>query len=528
MTRNPLSFQGRIPWLHSFRLRIALLSALLAGAALVGFSVMAWVLIRETTLRQLDDAISMQLYKAAAVPYPESYWSTYDDTLLEIFDASHSSQVALRVINPDSMLVYQSQSWPSGLVPSVPEVFPSGPPKDRSVMNGPLRDGPPRNGPPRNGPPRNGPPRNGPPRNGPPRNGPPIDGLPSLKVENQAYQAVNVPEFLSHWRVGVFHTEHRQVAIAINLKTLDRTLGPIRTIALITVPLTFLLVALAAWLLAGIALRSLDRVNASISRVTAQGLDQRIAEEEADQEFVVLIQAFNQMLGRLERSFQQASRFSGDAAHELKTPLAVLQGKLEQSIQQAELGSLLQEHLGEMLEEVSRLSSILRKLLLLSLADAGRMQLMFSEVNLSQLFDEMMEDMGLLSSELTLHVEVEANLIIEADLDLLRQVFQNLATNAVKYNLPGGWIRLTAKGDPNQVFVTLTNQAEDLEEEVRDRLFERFYRADLAHGRQKEGVGLGLSLAREIVRSHQGELRLAAAQPGEVGIILILPKKRRC
>jgi two-component system, OmpR family, heavy metal sensor histidine kinase CusS len=105
-------------------------------------------------------------------------------------------------------------------------------------------------------------------------------------------------------------------------------------------------------------------------------------------------------------------------------------------------------------------------------------------------------------------------------------VLQNLVTNAVKYNLPGGWIRIVAQGKQNQVVVTVTNQSEDLEEEVRDRLFERFYRADLAHTRQTDGVGLGLSLAREIVRSHQGELRLAAAQSGEVGIILVLPKRQ--
>jgi two-component system, OmpR family, heavy metal sensor histidine kinase CusS len=108
----------------------------------------------------------------------------------------------------------------------------------------------------------------------------------------------------------------------------------------------------------------------------------------------------------------------------------------------------------------------------------------------------------------------------------LRQVLQNLVTNAVKYNLPEGWIGITAHEEQSKVVVTVTNQSEDLAEEVRDRLFERFYRADLAHTRQREGVGLGLSLAREIVRSHQGELRLAPAQPGEVGIILILPKQQ--
>jgi two-component system, OmpR family, heavy metal sensor histidine kinase CusS len=206
-------------------------------------------------------------------------------------------------------------------------------------------------------------------------------------------------------------------------------------------------------------------------------------------------------------------------------PLAILQGQLEQEIQQAESGSQLQ-HLGDMLGEVSRLSSILRKLLLLSLADAGRMHLTFSEVNLSPLFDEVVEDIDLQAPELKLDVDVEPNLKIEADPNLLRQVLQNLATNAVKYNLPGGWIRVEAHRGQNQVVVTVTNQSQDLAEEVRDRLFERFYRADLSHSRQMEGVGLGLSLAQEIVRAHQGELRLAATQPGEVGIILVLPKKQ--
>jgi two-component system, OmpR family, heavy metal sensor histidine kinase CusS len=154
------------------------------------------------------------------------------------------------------------------------------------------------------------------------------------------------------------------------------------------------------------------------------------------------------------------------------------------------------------------------------------MHLTFSELNLSPLFDEVPEDIDLQAPELKVEVDVEPNLKIEADPDLLRQVLQNLATNAVKYNLPGGWIRIEAQGKQNQVVITVTNQSEDLEEEVRDRLFERFYRADLSHSRQTEGVGLGLSLAREIVRSHQGELRLAVTQPGEVGIILVLPKKQ--
>jgi two-component system, OmpR family, heavy metal sensor histidine kinase CusS len=483
--------QWRIPHLRSFRLRIALLSASLAGTALVGFGVTAWFLIREANLQQLDETIETQLFKAAGLPRPETatYWSTYENLLPRMFDVKNKDWVALRVINPGPVLVYQSQFWPLGLTIPPPAVFPSQP----FVAAPPGVALPP----------------------------PPPPPNPRVKPQSLRYRTAT-----DRWQVGVFHTHHRQVVIAINHNVLDRTLVPIRNIGLIAIPAILLLVALAAWFLAGVALRPLYQVDAAVRRVTAQGLDQRIAEGEADQEFVTLIQAFNQMLGRLERSFQQASRFSGDAAHELRTPLAILQGQLEQEIQQAEPGSRLQQHLGDMLGEVSRLSSILRKLLLLSLADAGRMHLTFSKVNLSLLFDELVEDIDLLAPELKVDVDVEPNLKIEADPDLLRQVLQNLVTNAVKYNLPGGWIKIEAQGKQNQVVITVTNQSEDLAEEVRDRMFERFYRADLAHSRQMEGVGLGLSLAREIVRSHQGELSLAAAQPGETGIILVLPKKQ--
>jgi two-component system, OmpR family, heavy metal sensor histidine kinase CusS len=332
-------------------------------------------------------------------------WSTYEDRLLSIFDSKNKGWVALRVINPGSALTYQFQAWPQGLDLPAPMMFPPSPPQE-NISDAVIK-------------------------------------LPSSQPVS--------PKLFSHqtatdrWQVGVFHTYLRQVAIAINHKVLDRTLVPIRNIGLIAIPGILLLVALASWFLAGVALRPLYRVDAAVRQVTAQGLDQRIPEGEVDREFVTLIQAFNQMLSRLERSFQQASRFSGDAAHELRTPLAILQGQLEREIQQAELGSQLQQHLGNMLGEVSRLSSILRKLLLLSLADAGRMHLTFSEVNLSPLFDDVAEDIDLQAPELKLEVEVEPNLKIEADPDLLRQVLQNLATNAVKYNLPGGWIRIEAQ-----------------------------------------------------------------------------------
>jgi len=131
-------------------------------------------------------------------------------------------------------------------------------------------------------------------------------------------------------------------------------------------------VAIGAWILSHRALRPLYRVTAILRGVTATELNQRAASKSVDVEFGELWQVFKQMMDRLERSFKQASRFSADAAHELKTPLAILQGELERSLNQAEPGSQLQQNLSGLIDEVQRLGAIVRKLLLLSLADAGR------------------------------------------------------------------------------------------------------------------------------------------------------------
>ena len=168
------------------------------------------------------------------------------------------------------------------------------------------------------------------------------------------------------------------------------------------------------------------------------------------------------MLERLERSFQQASRFSGDAAHELKTPLAILQGELERMMQQVELGSNLQQNLSNLLDEVNRLNGIIRKLLLLSLADAGRMSLRKVEVNLSGILASIVEDLELLAPNLNIQTDFSEDLWVFGDRDLLTQVLQNLIGNAIKYNLPNGWICLQGYRSKTNVQVTITNSSQDI------------------------------------------------------------------
>jgi signal transduction histidine kinase len=178
-----------------------------------------------------------------------------------------------------------------------------------------------------------------------------------------------------------------------------------------------------------------------------------------------------------------------------------------------------------MLEEVSRLATITRKLLLLSQADAGRLPLHPSRVDLTEMLDGLMADAQMLGGEMAISSEVERGLVAQCDALLVRQLLNNLLSNAVRYCLPGGWIKVIGRRLPAGIEVIFANATAPIPAEDRQRFFDRFYRGDPAHGRSVEGSGLGLSLAREIARAHGGDLTLQPSVETEARLRLWLPLK---
>ena len=165
----------------------------------------------------------------------------------------------------------------------------------------------------------------------------------------------------------------------------------------------------------------------------------------------------------------------------------------------------------------------MRKLLLLSLADAGQMSLYLVEVDMSELLIEMLEDVELLAPHLTVQTDIATGLRFLGDRDLLIQVLQNLFSNAIKYNLALGWIQIHAGQTETTLHVTIANASIDIPLSDRSRIFDRFHRGDPARTRKVEGIGLGLSLAREIVRAHRGDLTLDSTLDGQTAFTLTLP-----
>ena len=258
-------------------------------------------------------------------------------------------------------------------------------------------------------------------------------------------------------------------------------------------------------------------------RQAADGLATSTDPPGRGREFEELRGHLARLQGRLVTSLEQASRFSGDAAHELRSPLTAMQVKVDRLIQRSVLASDIQKDLADIADDIHRLSSLVRRLFWLALADAGRLQLHRVYVNLSKVLHEVarenLETAGDLASELL----IDAGLHVEGDSALLTHAIANLMSNAVKHNRAGGWIRVAATAETANIHISIRNSVAHPLPLARDRVFERFFRGSFARAEKDGGSGIGLSLAREIARAHGGDIVVADSPAGEAGFTLVLP-----
>lgn len=273
-----------------------------------------------------------------------------------------------------------------------------------------------------------------------------------------------------------------------------------------TAPVILIIVILGAMFLTRKMLQPIFKIQASLQKLNSRDLAVRIPTSNEDKEFVEFINVFNAMLERLEKNFMQASRFSSDAAHELRTPLTIIQGQVERAINESAPESKIQIQLTLIADEIQRLNTITQKLLLLSQADAGRLYLDLQPINISDMLDELVSDAAMFGQQLKIKSSIQKKILFKTDLNLFQQLLNNLLTNALKYNLPDGWIEVIAHTKNEQLHLSFSNPSSGLSAQSTAQLFERFYRGDSAHNRKIDGTGLGLSICREIAIANNGSL----------------------
>jgi heavy metal sensor kinase len=261
-------------------------------------------------------------------------------------------------------------------------------------------------------------------------------------------------------------------------------------------------------------------------RITGSNLETRIKIGNAAEELAVLVTSFNELLSRLDQSFETMRRFVADASHELRTPIAVIRGEADVALSQERTPAEYRESLGIILDEARRLSRLVDDLLNLARADAGHVQLQTHDFYLNELLGDCCRSVQGLANARGLKLECLPgnDLQFNGDEQLLRRLVINLLDNALRYTPSGGKVTAVLDAGPASVRLRISDTGIGIAPDDATRVFERFYRAGEARSRQNGGIGLGLAIVRWIAESHRGTVE-CASHPGQGSTFTVtLPK----
>lgn len=287
---------------------------------------------------------------------------------------------------------------------------------------------------------------------------------------------------------------------------------------LITIAVTIVSAAIA-YFVSGQALKPLRKLSQQAEKIDQDSISDIRLNEDTVKEFRQLSVSVNLMLDRLSESFATQRQFSGNAAHELRTPLAIMQTKLELfAAEHKNMEGDTAELVRSQAEQLDRLSKLVHTLLEMSnLSSAPRSD----RIELAPLVEEIITDLTPLASQNDITMEQDCdNVVITGSDALIYRLVFNLIENAVKYNRRGGSVSVSVHKENNVVVVRVSDTGCGIPEEYRESIFQPFFRVDKSRSRQMGGVGLGLALVHEIAVLHGGSVR---AEPGnKVGTVFIV------
>lgn len=290
---------------------------------------------------------------------------------------------------------------------------------------------------------------------------------------------------------------------------------------LITITVTIISAAIA-YFVSGQALKPLRKLSQQAEKIDQDSISDIRLNEDTVKEFRQLSVSVNLMLDRLSEAFATQRQFSGNAAHELRTPLAIMQTKLELfAAEHKNMEGDTAELVRSQAEQLDRLSKLVHTLLEMSnLSSAPRSD----RIELAPLVDEIITDLAPLASQnyITMEQDCDNVVITGSDALIYRLVF-NLIENAVKYNRQGGSVSVSVHKENNNAIVCVSDTGCGIPEECRESIFQPFFRVDKSRSRQMGGVGLGLALVHEIAVLHGGSVRAEPGNKSGTVFIVTLP-----
>ncbi|REJ88943.1 MAG: HAMP domain-containing protein [Planctomycetota bacterium] len=301
------------------------------------------------------------------------------------------------------------------------------------------------------------------------------------------------------------------------------------TVLVAAAPIVIVVAMAGGYWLSRRALAPVDRLTQAALRISASQLDQRVLIPHEKDELARLAAAFNAMLERLETSFTEMRRFTADAAHELRTPLAVLRSETEVALRSPRSPQEYRNVLASQLEEIDRITRLADQLLFLSREDAETTSTSLSPTDVDGMLAAVAEQLEPAAAARMLSLELDdiPSCRVGVDPDRLRRLFVNLLDNAIKYTDEGGTVRVAGDRNNGTVELRVTDNGRGINQHHLPYIFDRFYRADPAR-RETEGSGLGLAICQAIVSRHHGAIRVDSTLGKGTTVLVSLPAFDSC
>jgi signal transduction histidine kinase len=338
-------------------------------------------------------------------------------------------------------------------------------------------------------------------------------GFVNLAVEQSL---PDVPQQIPRFAYRFPGGEEYEGYVEAMLEEREYVLGQLRRNSYIALVFVLVLGTAGGYFLSGRMLKPVDRVSSLAARISHTNLKERIRHQGPDDEVKRLSDTFDEMLERLEGAFESQKRFVQDASHELRTPMAIAQTNVEVLEMQEHKSVGDYEHLmGVLKMSLERMNSVGENLLLLSAGEQA--QSTWSAVDMGSLVDEVAAEAKGRAAEAEVGLEAEIaseSVSVMGDVLRLKQAVMNLVDNAIKYNRPGGSVKVSARSEDGLVFVTVQDTGIGISAGDLSRVFDRFYRVDKSRSRNLGGSGLGLSIVKKIIEDHKGTVMVDSV-PGE-------------
>ena len=304
----------------------------------------------------------------------------------------------------------------------------------------------------------------------------------------------------------------------------DNDVRQVQKISLIVITGNLIIATTGGYILAQQMLKPIKHINKDISEIEAKNLDKKLEQTGTGDEIEELINNFNKMTDRLYKSFSEQGDFVANAAHELKTPLAIMQTNIETASLSGKLNKESKEYLDNAIQTVEKTNILLEDLLLLSSIQLQSKD--FREQNMSILLNEIVKDMRLMAKAKNIKLnfqETSENFVIECHPLLLNRAISNIVENAIKYSPKDSIVEISLKSEGKYVQIGIKDQGPGIDQGQVEKIFQRFYRIDNSRSKKTGGSGLGLAIAKEIISLHRGHIRVEPNQPRGSIFTIVIP-----